>query len=262
MTPPAASSIGGGATAAAREGEIGQLAQALAAIAAATEGKFVSVGASLEQAIERLAKIIDEFDALSAKLRGDTLTGAARDIARVTTRVSTFGGTVTSHRANLDRLARSVGTIGGNLTRIRQTLKIVGVLGVNAKIAAAGIAGSDADFLAFTTGVERLVKLAQHSLEGFHADLTDLESKLHTAGLRQDEFDHRQSEAIETIPKWLGDSVRSADEYGRRSATAAAQVQERSPQVRRRVGEAVMALQTGDITRQRASSTWSTRSAF
>ncbi len=228
----------------------------LKSISQSTEAKFLGLGGELTRAISLLEKITADFASLSANLESETLTDATGDLTTAAAQVAALGGAMTSQRSVHDRLKRALPTIGADLSRIHQTVNVVGILATNGKIAAAGIgaAGGDFssdDFLVFAKEVDRLVKLAQASLDAFRDDLAQLERELQHASRSQDQFEQQQIEAIRSIPKWLSNSVDAAAKHRELAAETSLTVQERAAQVRRRVSDAVMSLQIGDITRQR-----------
>lgn len=236
--------------------ELDTCVNTLKSLSQSTEGKFLEIGGQLARATGLVEKITADFDQLSAKLQSETLSTATRDLTGTASRVSELGTAMAAQRLVNERLQRPIPAIGADLSRIQQMVGVVAILATNSKIAAAGIESSETgfsrgDFLTFAREVDRLVGIAGASLTAFRQDLAQLDRELQQASHEQDQFARQQTEAINNIPKWLRDSVESAAEHGRQAAGASQTVGERSRQVRRRVSDAVMSLQIGDITRQR-----------
>ncbi len=216
-----------------------------------TEGQFVDLGARLESSIEILGKLTDTFGKLSNELKGENLQQATRDLSQVAMRISTLAGAHSGEQGSFEQLTRLTGTVGERVVRMGKSVKGVGMLAMNAKIAAANIGDSGVDFMSFATEIARTLKLAETSLGDFNAELNNVCETVRAAHASQQAFEERQTEAVRAIPARLASSVNSIAAQGKRAIAAAASVGDRSKHMGERIGSAVVALQVGDTTRQR-----------
>jgi hypothetical protein len=216
-----------------------------------TEGQFVDLGARLESSIGVLGKLTNTFDKLSSELKSENLQHATRDLSRIASQVSALADAHSGERGSFERLTKLTVVIEGRVTRMGKAVKGVGMLAMNAKIAAANIGNSGVDFMTFATEIARTLKLAEASLGRFDGELTNVGEILRAANVSESAFEARQTEAVRTIPARLAASLSSIAAQSKRAIAAATAVGDRSKQMGGRIGSAVMALQIGDITRQR-----------
>jgi hypothetical protein len=216
-----------------------------------TEGQFVDLGARLESSIEILGKLTDTFGKLTSELKSENLQHATRDLSQIAAQISTLADAHSGERGSFERLTTLTVVVGDRVLRMGKAVKGVGMLAMNAKIAAANIGDSGVDFVSFATEITRTLKLAEASLGRFNAELTSVGELLRAAGAGQRSLEERQTEAVRAIPARLSASVSSIAGQGKRALSAAAAVGDRSKHMGERIGSAVMALQIGDITRQR-----------
>ncbi len=231
--------------------EIDAVTRSLHSVGGAVEEHFLDIGKRLASAIAILETITAVFENLAVDLAGDTLTRATGHLTEAATQVSGMGRAMQAQRTVILSLDGKLAAINGNLAHLRQTMKLVDILAKNGKIQAANIDRSGVDFSVFTKEVDRMVALARASLDGLQQDLARLGQELGAAGRGYEEFDRQQAETIANIPKWLGDSVDVAAAQRQRAADGATMIREKSLQISEKVGAAVLALQIGDMTRQR-----------
>ncbi|MBB6253377.1 chemotaxis protein [Nitrospirillum iridis] len=225
------------------------MAEAIRAASTSTDTRFLDIGHRLETSVDILTALTHTFDTLSDEMRGEALRLATQDLSQVAHFVSTL--TQGDEAGSLRALAGLVTAIGSRLVRMDKSIKGVGMLATNAKIAAAVIGDTSAEFMNFATEIRRTLGLAQSSLDQFAADLAGVGHRLQAAAADQSALDVRQATAVRTVPQRLAHSIGTVIDRGRRAAAVAATVGQRSQDIAKRIGSAVMALQVGDITRQR-----------
>ncbi|TWB44576.1 chemotaxis protein [Nitrospirillum viridazoti] len=229
--------------------DLDTVAKAIRAASISTDTRFLDIGRRLETSADILTALTRTFDTLSDEMKGDGLRLATQDLSQVARFVSalTPGGEAGSFRT----LTALVTAIAGRLARMDKSIKGVGMLATNAKIAAAVIGDTSAEFMNFATEIRRTLGLAQASLDQFAAELAGVGRHLQAAAADQSALDARQATAIRTVPQRLAHSIGTVVDRGGRAGAIAATVGQRSQDIAKRIGLAVMALQVGDITRQR-----------
>jgi hypothetical protein len=230
---------------------IGEIGAAIRAASASTDAKFLKIGQRLETSVEILGRLAGTFEDLSGELRSENLQRATDDLARAASQVAAVGRAHCSEQVLLAQLTKLTLAIESRMAHMRKAVKGVDILAVNARIVAAGIGDAGADFVSFANDIRRTLKLAEASLAEFSRELARMGAQLAAATAAQLAFDERQSETVRCIPARLATSIESIAAHRARAAAAASIVCERSQDVGRRLGSAVIALQIGDVTRQR-----------
>ena len=110
---------------------------------------------------------------------------ATRDLSRIASQVSALADAHSGERGSFERLTALTVAIEQRVLRMSKSVKGVGMLAMNAKIAAANIGNSGADFVSFATEIARTLKLAEASLGHFNAELTSVGEILHNASASQ-----------------------------------------------------------------------------
>ena len=231
--------------------DLDRIAGAIKAASASTEARFLDIGTRLENSVETVTTLTRTFDTLSDELKSENLHRATRDLSQIATRVAALAQAQGTDVGVFTKLTELTAAIEGRVARMGKSVQGVSMLATNAKIAAAHIADASVDFAGFATEINRTLRLAQISLDQFAAELTGVSRQLQAAIARQSALDDYQTEAVRAIPLRLGRSVDAIDGRSKAAIKTASAVGEGTQRIGKRIGEAVMALQIGDITRQR-----------
>lgn len=224
---------------------------AVRSASALTETTFLRVGQTLEAAIDILSSLASSFETVLTELRGESLGGSLKALVGVAGRVAELGRGNSGAAAQFDRLQRVAEAIAARIAKMDKSVNIIDSFGINARIAAVDIRASQIDFTTFSSEIARTVSMTRTTLQSFSSELMTLRSRLGSACAGQLAFEARQDEAARSIPARLNATVNSIPPQHKRAARAISAARERSESVRREVCSAVMALQAGDITRQR-----------
>jgi hypothetical protein len=230
---------------------IESIARSAQAAASAMEERFLAIGEQLEVSTATMTALTETFAELVRELKGDNLGRATHALNDVGTEVATLAKVQRGERQSIGRLAEMTETVQGRLVRMNKALKGINTLTINTRIAAAGLGGIGDDFLAFADEIGRTLKAAQGRLERFTLELDAVDRQVSAASENQIAFDKSQGATVVAIPGQLADAVATIASHGVKAADAAAKVGAHSERVTGQIGKAVMALQIGDITRQR-----------
>lgn len=215
------------------------------------EDRLLGIGSALDKAIALLDQLGRSFQGLVVELQGDDLRRAVQDLTTAAAGLGRLTAGQDGSGGVLGRLLGQAREIGGEVRRLDKTIGSIGVLAMNAKIAASYLTGDQADFSSFTAETMRLSALARTSLDSFGRELAALGKDLEQAVASQSGFEAKRSATFAEVPRRLVAGAEAVDGRKLRAATAATAVEERSKKIGQRVGTVVMALQVGDITRQR-----------
>jgi hypothetical protein len=228
---------------------------AIRAASALTETTFLQVGKTLEASIEILARLTESFDTLLTELKSEHLRQALQSLAQAAARVAELGRTQPGESAGFDRLQRLAEAITRRILKMHGSVKTVASLSISSKIATTDIRTSTIDFSTFADQIARTLDMTRSSLDSFAAELLPVHERVVAARATQLTFEKRQDEAARSIPPRLLATVASIHQQHRHAARASAAVRGRSDGARQQICNAIMALQIGDITRQRLEHT-------
>ncbi len=218
---------------------------------ASMEERFLDVGHRLGEAVDTIGTLTQTFDRLASELKGDNLRDATQELAQIMSRVAALARVHDDERAAFECLAELTSRIQERVVRMGLAVGNIGMLAINARIEAVAIGDAGLDFVGFTSDIGRALHLAQTNLDQFIAELRGVGGHLRAAVAGQLALAQRQAAAISSVPVRLAESIGSITDSGTRAVTAASAVAQRSRQVGQSISDAVMALQIGDITRQR-----------
>jgi len=216
-----------------------------------TESRFVEIGDRLEQAVETLASLTATFTSLSDELKGNNLVEATGDLSKIAARVTGLAKAIGSELGSFGKLITLTTTIERRVANMSLAVRGAGMLATNAKIVAANIGDTKEDLVSFASDITKTLRLAEASLDQFAAELARVGGDLSGAVARQSNIEEQQEAAVEAIPVRLGQSLDALSGRTRNAASVALAVSEGSQRIGRLIGNVVMALQIGDITRQR-----------
>jgi hypothetical protein len=230
---------------------LGPILDALGSVARSTETSFLEIGARLEIAIDVVGRLAGTFETVRAELESEALQSATRDLMHAADRVFAIASAQHGEQATMAQLGELTVAINRRVPAMGKAIGAVEVLAINAKIAAAGIGASGADFQGFLSGLTRPLGMARTSLARFSDELGEVAERVRAACRDQEVFARRQAEVASSIPRRLAAGVDAMATHSARAATAAGAIGRRSQQVRDRIAAAIAALQIGDATRQR-----------
>ena len=229
--------------------EIGGIVDSLAALRAPIEETFTVAGDGMGEALTAMQEISGAFSGLAQTLDADRLSQSIEALGAITgglAAVSGGGGSDTLQR--LDAMAQ---LLRAPLGRLRKTIGEVEVLAVNARIEAAQVVAANMDFTVFTREMGRLAELAKVALERMGAELSGLLQLTGTAQDGQLSAQREQGADLDRVARHIGASVTQMTARRRDASDIALRIEVASRDIGDRVGAAILALQTGDITRQR-----------
>jgi hypothetical protein len=222
---------------------------------ALTETTFLHVGQTLEGSIDILSGLRSCFETVINELKGENLRKSLNELAAAAARVAHLGHGQSEASARFGHLQRAGDAIAGHISKLNTSVKAVDALVVNSKIAATAIRSSEIDFTTFASDIAYTMQMTRTTLDNFESELRTLRKCVGSALAGQLAFEKRQDEATRSIPGRLNATVNSIPLQHERAARAISTVRQRSEHVREQVSAAIMALQAGDITRQRLEHT-------
>lgn len=215
------------------------------------EEAFVSVGARLSEGAMMLNKLTRLFEALPAALQGEEVIEASSQLRSVAGTARELTQDFAKEKTNLSRLVEVVSAANGPINELRRTVKMIGIVSINARVTAAGIIGDSDDFDVFTTDIATLSNSAHTTIHEFSQVYRQLTSEVDRAASQRERFDVAHAHTLTELAQQLDETLEALDRQREAAVEGSAETGRVSRQIVGRIGSAVMALQVGDSTRQR-----------
>ena len=218
---------------------------------ASMEARFFDIGGRLGTAVDTIGALTRTFDRLANELKSENLRNATQALSQIMSRVVALADLQNDGQVAFGQLADLTSRIQHRILLMGKAVNGIGVLAMNARIEAANIGDAGLDFIGFTKDIGRTLHLATTSLDQFAAELGAVGTHLGQATTSQRALAQHQAAAIQSVPVRLAANIHEITDRGTRAVAAASAVSQKSRQVGQSISDAVMALQIGDITRQR-----------
>lgn len=215
------------------------------------ETAFVAVGSRLMEGAGMLNALIRQFEALPAALQGEDVREASDQLAAVAAKAAQLAETLVQEKADLVRLVEVVRAASGPIEVLRRTIKMMGIVSVNARVTAAGIVGDGEDFDVFTTDIATLSDSASRTIQEFALGYRQLEAEVDRAASQRARFEAAHAGTATELARSLSHTLETLEAQRQAAVEASAETGRLSRQIVGQIASAVSALQVGDSTRQR-----------
>ncbi len=226
-------------------GELG-LGQASARI----EAGFLAAGERLAGCSQVLERLLATFDGLVSQHESPDIADAATGLEAVVDDTGAALGTLDRERRLHADLLAAVSRSARPLGDLRRTVRMIGIVAVNARVIAAHT--DDADGIeVFTVDIRTLSAAATETVAEFanrHAKVVEAL----TASIEQRQrFEALYRGRLEALPAGLTSALERLRDWRTQSASEAGETAQLTRGISVSLGQAVMSLQIGDSTRQR-----------
>ncbi|WP_141728429.1 hypothetical protein, partial [Devosia insulae] len=227
------------------------LAADLAAPRDAIDGAFVAVGGRLAECAEILSRLTDTFETLPVDLEGPDLAEATDRLAVVGRRAGEISVTLGAEQADLNRLVDALRGASHPISELRRTVKMMGIVAINARVVAASVVTDAEDFGVFTTDIAQLSESAATTIQRFSRTYEALSIVVAEAATARASFEQAHRDTLSTLATELERDLAEVTEQRLTSVRSSAVTGQMSRAIADKVATTVMALQVGDATRQR-----------
>ena len=218
---------------------------------AAIDDAFLGVGMQLTECATILSRITATFEQLPADLDGAEVSEATGRLSVVGQRAGEIAAAFGTEQQDLARLLQLVSAADHPIAGLRRAVKMMGILAINARVVAAGVADDDSDFDVFTTDIAQLSLSAADTIAEFSRTYRRLVEVVTEAAETRGRFDAEHRKPLADLARRLDVNLAEVTRRRQQSAENSVETSRMSRQISARVAEAVMALQVGDATRQR-----------
>lgn len=217
----------------------------------AIDGAFVAVGDRLAECAGILSRITGTFEALPQELGGAELTSATEGLALVGRRAGEISVALGAEQDDLNRLVEVLRKAAHPISELRRTVKMMGIVAINARVVAASVVSETEDFGVFTTDIAQLSDSAATTISKFHRTYEALTGVVADAAVARGNFEAAHSSTLSSLAGELESDLVEVVEQRQESARSSVVTGQMSRAISDKVAAAVMALQVGDATRQR-----------
>jgi hypothetical protein len=230
---------------------IAELAGALAAPRSAIDGAFVAAGNELSECAQLITKVTGLIEVLPSDLESPDLAEGSARLAVVGQRAEAIATELGSPEGDLGRLVLALGGAATPIDQLRRTVKMMGIVAVNARVVAASVVSERDDFGVFTTDIAELSNSAANTVSEFFHQYQKLNAVVAEAATARSRFALTQREPLARVARTLQTLLDDMAAHRRDAVTISAETGRMSRDIAQQVAKSVMALQVGDATRQR-----------
>lgn len=230
---------------------IADLGLALTAPRSAIDGAFVAAGDELSACAQLITHVSGLIEALPSDMDSPDLAEGSARLAVVGQRAEAIAVELGSPEGDLGRLVTALGGAATPIDQLRRTVKMMGIVAVNARVVAASVVSERDDFGVFTTDISELSNSAASTVAEFFQQYQKLNAVVAEAAAARTRFAQTQREPLARVARTLHTLLDDMNAHRREAVKISAETGRMSRDISQRVAKSVMALQVGDATRQR-----------
>ncbi|MEC8457616.1 MAG: hypothetical protein VXZ43_11960 [Pseudomonadota bacterium] len=215
------------------------------------ESRFSDAGGRLAGSLEMVGRLIESLDRLEVTLDAKSVSDTTQDL------LSTAEGLNALPEAQQDRIAyfANIKVAGAqlqaNIESMRTTLRYLRAFALNVKITAGSTIRASDEFAGFAERMCSQLDLGVGQLDELADQLTDLSTRQHQALELEQTLSGKSAALSPAVPDRLAVDARAIQEQHTQIADVARSIAAIARDIQTKVSKALMALQIGDITRQR-----------
>lgn len=232
-------------------GEYAALADELAGPRRALEKAFLDMGDRLMDCARLLREITSAHEGMPAELQSEEFASAVASMHTLREEAGRISGTNETDGAQVETLSALSASLYEPIDELNKAVRNLRLIAVNARIVAAGIRSHTGDFDAFALEMVDLGRNATSIVAEFTESHARLVGTLGSALAANESFRQRHGGTLAAIADRLATQLATTETHKLRAVSDAAESGRLAKQISSRIGDAVSALQIGDITRQR-----------
>ena len=223
----------------------------LEAARARVESRFSDAGERLAGSLEMIGSLIEALDRLGLTLNVDSVSRTSNDLLSTASSLNVLPQSQKRRVAHLDQLKTASALLDTDIDTMRTTLRYLRAFALNVKITAGStIRGAD-EFAGFADRMCQQLDFGVSKLDELADELTRLGGQLDGALTFEQGLGGKYKQLIPAVPDKLAVDAETLRVHHARIAEVTASVAAVARDIQMKVGKALMALQIGDITRQR-----------
>lgn len=228
------------------------VADRLGAVAKTIEGQFLKTGDVLAEAAGSVGVLIASLETLAKAMDQSMVDATTRDLSTAAAGLRVLPEGLAGRHLALEKLETLSRDLAGHIVDMHQNLAYLRVVALYIKIAAGGVQGDNGEFGLFAQEIADCIAVGREHLESFDEDLRLLDHDLRSALIYESNLRVHCTELALDTPDAIEANAAQLALQRVQVAGVASQVAQLARDTRKKIGGVLMALQIGDITRQRA----------
>jgi hypothetical protein len=218
---------------------------------ALVESRFSDAGERLAGSLEMVGRLIEALDRLGLTLNADSVSHTTNELLLTAQSLNALPLAQTRRVSQLDQLKAAGGKLEAHIDVMRTTLRYLRAFALNVKITAGATMSAADEFAGFAERMCDQLDLGVSELSELSEELKRLSGQLDGALVFEQTLGSKYKQLIPTVPDKLAVDAEAIRVHHARIAEVAGSVAAIARDIQTKVGKALMALQIGDITRQR-----------
>lgn len=215
------------------------------------ERAFLAMGGDLVAAARLLDGVSAAHRAMATEFEGTDFLTAAGEIDALRAEVGTIITAMSAGNTEFEQLAETTRALYAPLDETEKAIRLLELVAINARIVAAALGSSQADMMAFTDEMIQIARGAKATV----GTITDVQERVaqtvaETLQIQAD-FGRDHASTMASIAERLEAHLRTVETQRLQAAEHANRSAQLATSIGARIGDAVMATQVGDGTRQR-----------
>lgn len=229
------------------ESIIAQLETARALI----ESRFSDAGLRLAGSLDMVGRLIESLDRLGVTLNAATVSQTTEELLSTADGLNALPAAQEGRVGYLTKLRSASGTLEAHIDEMRTTLRYLRAFALNVKITAGGTIRASDEFAGFAERMCDQLDLGVSQLDDLGEEIRSLTARLEGAKAFELGLSGKYKTLIPSVPNRLAVDAEAIQSHHSRIVKVAGSVAAIARDIQLKVGKALMALQIGDITRQR-----------
>lgn len=215
------------------------------------EQTFLDMGERLISCTNLLSEISAAHEGMPAELESAEFTSAAQTLQAIREQLAKMAEVHSSEEDDIVQLTGMAARVKRPLVDLREAVRAIRFVAVNARVVAAGISGAHGTFDGSTTDMGDLGRSVASAVTAFSRSFERLGSSLAVARSANASFTAKHGDTMNYVSGRLAEHLSVLGHHRARAASKATEHAQSIGRISGRVADAVSALQIGDITRQR-----------
>lgn len=226
-------------------------AESLAFSRRSIEKSFLDMGQRLLDSARLLREITAAHEGMPGELQGEEFAKAVALLTRLQAEAGEIANRQDANGERVETLMAMARQLEDPIDSLSKAVRNLGLIAINARIIAAGMAEMTGDFDSFALEMVELGRNAASIVVEFSKAHRRLVEALALAGSANAAFRKKHDGTLSAISMRLGEQLAVIEGHRAHALADVAQSGRMAGSISRRIGEAVSAMQIGDITRQR-----------
>ncbi len=215
------------------------------------ESRFSEAGERLAASLDMIGSLIEALDRLGLTLNVDSVSRTSNDLLSTASGLNALPASQKRRVAHLDQLKSASAVLDTDIDTMRTTLRYLRAFALNVKITAGSTIRAAHEFAGFADRMCQQLDFGVTQLDELGDELARLRNQLDGALTFEQGLGCKYKQLIPAVPDKLAVDAETLRIHHARIAQVAASVAAIARDIQMKVGKALMALQIGDITRQR-----------